>query len=134
LTEAMVECMSSGETREDRSALRHHAAIMRRFHRAIEEHVDQPLYIPDLCTKIGATERTLRVCCQECLRVSPKRYLLLRRMRMVRQALRVSAPHDTTVTDIATRYGFWQFGRLAVEYKALFGEAPSTTLTGPPAR
>src|SRR5262249_57259494 len=26
--------------------------------------------------------------------------------------------------EIATRYGFWQFGRLVIEYKALFGKAP----------
>ena len=128
---AMVECLGPGDLNEDRSALRQHAAIMRRFHGAIEGHLDQPLYVPELCAKIGASERTLRVCCQEHLGMSPKRYLMMRRMHLARTALRASDAIETTVTEIATRYGFWQFGRFAGEYKALFGEAPSTVLARP---
>jgi AraC-like DNA-binding protein len=60
--------------------------------------------------------------------MGPKHYLLLRRMHLVRRALRENASAETTVTEVATRFGFWQFGRFAVEYKALFGESPSTTL------
>jgi AraC-like DNA-binding protein len=128
LIEAMVDCLRVGEAAEDRSALRQHAKIMRRFHRAVEERPDQAIFIPELCTAIGASERTLRMCCQEHLGVSPKRYLMLRRMHLVRRGLRESAPTATTVTEIATRYGFWQFGRFAGEYKSLFGELPSITL------
>jgi AraC-like DNA-binding protein len=60
--------------------------------------------------------------------MGPKRYLLLRRMHLARRALRNAAPDATTVTDIATRYGFWQLGRFAVEYQSVFGESPSVTL------
>ena len=132
LIEAMINCLGDGEICEDGSAYRQHTAIMRRFYRIIEERLDQPLYLPELCREIGASERTLRACCHEHLGMRPKRYLLLRRMHLVRRALREGISGSTTVTEIATRYGFWQFGRLAVEYKALFGETPSATLAREP--
>ena len=131
LIHALVECLSLGEASEDRLALRRHATIMRRFRRAVEETPDQALYIPELCKAIGVSGRTLEVCCQEQLGISPKRYLLLRRMHLARRALRDGAPDATTVTEIATRYGFWHFGRFAGEYQSLFGEAPSATLHRP---
>jgi AraC-like DNA-binding protein len=105
---------------------------MRRFRRAVEEKPDEALFIPELCRAIGSSARTLQICCQEQLGVSPKRYLLLRRMQLARRALQESAPTATTVTEIATQYGFWQLGRFAGEYKALFGESPSMILARPP--
>jgi transcriptional regulator GlxA family with amidase domain len=131
LIHALVECLSFGQASEDRSALRRHATIMRRFRRAVEETSDQALYIPELSKAIGVSDRTLEVCCQEQLGMSPKRYLRLRRMHLARRALRDSASDITTVTEIATQYGFWHFGRFAGDYQSLFGEAPSATLHRP---
>jgi AraC-like DNA-binding protein len=131
LIDAVLDCLGDGEVGEDKASLRRHAAIMRRFRRTVEAHSDEPLYIAELCREIGTSSRTLHVVCQEHLGMGPKRYLLLRGMHMVRRALSDSNPADTTVTDVATRYGFWQFGRFAVEYKAVFGESPSATLARP---
>ena len=60
--------------------------------------------------------------------MGPKRFLLFCRMHMVRCALRQGTCADATVSEIATRFGYWQLGRFAIEYKALFEEAPSATL------
>jgi transcriptional regulator GlxA family with amidase domain len=109
-----------------------HAIVMRRFHRVVEENPEQPLYIPEICNAIGVSSRTLQACCHEHLGMGPKHYLVVRRMNLARRALRQAAPDTTSVTDIATRYGFWQLGRFAVEYHSLFGESPSATLIRPP--
>ena len=128
LIEALVECLGEADPGEDRMAQRRHSLIMRRFRRAVEENPDRVLYVPELASAIGVSNSTLRICCQEQLGMSPKRYLILRRMHLARRALRDSAPGMTTVTEIATRYGFWELGRFAVEYGSLFGEPPSATL------
>jgi transcriptional regulator GlxA family with amidase domain len=98
----------------------------------VEENSEQPLFVPEICKAIRVSDRTLRMCCQEHLGMGPKRYLLLRRMRLAQRALRQAAPDAASVTNIATRFGFWQLGRFAVEYQSLFGESPSATLRRQP--
>ena len=87
LIEAMVGCLADGEVREDSLAQQHHALIMRRFHKVVEENPEQPLYIPEICKAIRVSQRTLLACCQEHLGMAPKRYLLRRRMHLARGAL-----------------------------------------------
>jgi AraC-like DNA-binding protein len=128
LIEAMVGCFAHQDGAKNEIAYGQHALVMRRFRRVLEENADQPIYIPEICRAVRVSERTLRACCQEHLGMSPKRYLLLRRMHMARRALRDRARTATTVTEVATQYGFWQLGRFAVEYRGLFGESPSATL------
>ena len=128
LIEALVGCLDQGAASEDRVAQRHHSIVMRRFRRVLEEDPSQPLYVTEICKMIGVSDRTLEMCCQEQLGMGPKRYLVLRRLNLARRALREAAPDTTTVTDVATQYGFWHFGRFAGVYCSLFGESPSATL------
>jgi hypothetical protein len=53
-------------------------------------------------------------------------------MDQTRRALILADPRAKTVTEIAANHGFWEFGRFAVTYQQLFGEAPSVTLRRPP--
>ena len=132
LLEAMILCLTEGHSDDVRNVHRHRARVMRRLEEVLTSTPDRPLYMPQLCATVGASYTMLRDCCQDYLGMSPKRYLWLRRMHLVRRALRIADAEKTTVTEIATDYGFWELGRFAVAYRSLFGEAPSAALRRPP--
>jgi AraC-like DNA-binding protein len=129
---ALVTCLSDGVRRQDVAPRRRWADVMSQFEEALAAHLERPQHLPELCQAIGVPERTLRACCAEFLGMGPIRYLRLRRLGMVRAALRQADPSTANVSDVARRHGFLQPGRFAAEYRAVFGEAPSTTLGGAP--
>ena len=103
-------------------------AIVKKFKAFLENHPDRPLYLPEICSSIGVSERTLRAACEEHLGTGPIRYLTLRRMHRVRHSLLDADVKRTSVTRILTDHGFLEFGRFSVAYRAMFGETPSQTL------
>jgi len=115
-----------------RNLHRHRATIMRRLEEVLTSTPDRPLYMPQLCRTVGSSYTRLHDCCQEYLGMSPKHYLWLRRMHLVRRVLQRADAEKTTVTEIATDHGFWELGRFAVAYRSLFGESPSAALRRPP--
>ena len=91
-------------------------------------HLDDPITIGALSRSVGVSERTLRNAFVDVHRESPKRYFLNERLRRAQQALCDVRGADTTVTAVATQHGFYELGRFALQYKAMFGESPSHTL------
>jgi AraC-like DNA-binding protein len=132
LARVTIACLTEPTTAESSRGRRPQMAVMRRFERILEANPNEPLYITDVCTSIGVTDRTLRLHCQDHLGMNPQRYLWLRRMHLARRALALADGTVKTVTEIANNYGFGELGRFAVSYRKLYGEAPSVTLRRPP--
>jgi AraC-like DNA-binding protein len=128
LTRAMIGCLTDAPTADNGSHPHLRMPVMQRFERVVGEAEGEPLYVMEICARIGVQERTLRNHCLEYLGMSPHRYLWLRRMHQVRRALSLADPAEKTVTTIANDSGFWELGRFSVAYRELFGESPSTTL------
>ena len=103
-------------------------AIVRRAQEYLRAHGHTPVYLLELCEATGVGERTLRAAFLEQCGMGPMRFLKLRRLHLVRQALRDASPTATAVKKVALDNGFWDLGRFAVEYRQLFGESPSKTL------
>jgi transcriptional regulator GlxA family with amidase domain len=55
-------------------------------------------------------------------------YLREIRLQHARKDLSAADPTETTVTEIATRWGFLHPGRFSAQYRERFGEPPSATL------
>jgi AraC family ethanolamine operon transcriptional activator len=104
------------------------AHIIRTAKALIEGCEDEVLGIDDLARAADVSVRTLQTAFLDYFGIPPHRYLTLRRLHQVREALRRADLDETTVTRIAARFGFWQFGRFAGQYRRLFGELPSATL------
>ncbi|MGH7213124.1 MAG: helix-turn-helix domain-containing protein [Acetobacteraceae bacterium] len=128
LVQGLAACLRKTDSGEDKAAKRRHAIVMKRFRAVVEARGNEPIYLSELCSALGVSDRTLRVCCQEHLGMGPIRYLWLRRMQLARRALAAGSSTSGTVTDIATAHGFWELGRFAVAYRTLYGESPSTAL------
>jgi len=128
LLQSMIMCLHQGEVRKEGAPRGWRAAVAKKLEKAIEANLDQPLHLLELCRITGLPERSLRKLFQEQMGISPSRFLALRRLHLARRSLLRADPHSTTVTEIATGVGIWEFGRFAVAYKSFFGESPSATL------
>jgi AraC-like DNA-binding protein len=131
MVHALVMCLTEGTPAEINLGRRRHLAILAQFEDLLAANHTRALYLGEICAAVGVSERTLRLICQEHLGMGPIRYLWLRRMNLARNALVLADPKKSTVTEIATEFGFWELGRFSVEYRALFGEGPSVSLNRP---
>jgi AraC-like DNA-binding protein len=125
LLHALIECLSVG-AKEETATERHHRELLARF----EDRLAAEPFLPlaDICTALGVSERSLRGCCKKHLGMGPSRYRYLRAMQRVYRTLRSGTPGAASVSEVAMRHGFRDLGRLAANYRALYGELPSATL------
>ena len=104
------------------------SALVARAITLLRDHVCEPFTIAELSRLAGTSERTLRAAFRDVTGLSPKQYAIAQRLEAAHAALRSADPSTTTVTDVATAYGFYELGRFAGRYRHAFGEVPSRTL------
>ncbi len=90
-------------------------------------HAEDAVSLTDLCEATNSTERTLLLGFQELFGIAPKSYLKAVRLNRVRKHL-TGPSHETTVTEVAIRWGFTHLSRFAADYRLMFGEFPHETL------
>jgi AraC family ethanolamine operon transcriptional activator len=93
----------------------------------IRDTLGQPVPLGEICAAVHASTRAVHASFQEVFGIPPKAYQKALRLSAVRADLRRARP-GTTVSEVAARWGFFQFGYFAVDYRKMFGESPRDTL------
>jgi AraC-like DNA-binding protein len=97
-----------------------------RAERLIEGRIQNPPDLTELASNLSVSPRTLRREFLKVLGVSPKAYILARRLEAAKRELRSGGM--TTVADVSDKYGFSHPSRFAEHYRRQFGKRPSSTL------
>jgi transcriptional regulator GlxA family with amidase domain len=126
-----LKTMASSSPNRVRPSFRQRDRAINKVKEFLSEFSDVPPTMADLCEVAQVSERTLEYAFQERYEMTPTTYLRFYRLNGVHKALKAADPTCTTVTKVATDWGFWHFGHFASHYRRFFGEPPSNTLKKP---
>lgn len=102
-------------------------SVVRLAQRIIDERAGDDLTMSDIARECHVTPRALQYAFRRHLDCTPHAYLRQVRLDLVHQVLRDGSV--STVGDAAARYGFFNPGRFAAEYRQVFGQNPGQTLS-----
>lgn len=94
----------------------------------LESSPEEPWTVVDLAARVGTSVRALQAGFRWSMDMSPMDCLRRLRLRRVRADLLIADPGSTSVSTVASRWGFTHLGRFAAVYRAQYGELPSRTL------
>jgi AraC family ethanolamine operon transcriptional activator len=92
----------------------------------IERADDGAISVSDLHSQLGVSGRTLELAFSDVLGISPAQYILAYRLNFARCVLLTKGERVSTTAELA---GFRDGSRFAYQYRRLFGELPSQTLS-----
>jgi AraC-like DNA-binding protein len=127
LIDDLAEMSASQENELFRMRL---SARRRTLRRALEygESIQQKISVPQFAADLSVNRRSLELAFRDCLGITPRQYLSIRRLHGVHNELRERSPRSHCITEVANSWGFTELGRFAAEYNNLFGELPKATL------
>jgi AraC family ethanolamine operon transcriptional activator len=127
LMETIAEVLTLDEGPRPPEPFRVRERAVRRSLDLIDASNGEPLSVVDLCRATGVSRRTLEYAFQDRFGLTPKAYMLARRLGGVRADLRQD-PVGKSITRIANQWGFDHLSRFAAQYARQFGELPSETM------
>lgn len=101
---------------------------IKRAVRIIEERAGEPLTISEIADQVGYSPRSLQLGFKKQLGLTPYEYLQRVRLDRAHAELLVGNPGATSVSEVASRWGFSHLSRFAAVYRHHYRRAPSRTL------
>jgi len=131
LAHSLLQTFDNNLVRDDRGAVARDArdatqAVVRLAQRLIEDRAGEDLTISEIAQQCHVTPRALQYAFRRHLDCTPHSYLRQVRLDLVHQVLRDGSVSN--VGDAAARFGFYNPGRFAAEYRRVFDENPGHTL------
>ena len=83
----------------------------------------------ELCRIGGVSERTLQYAFRERYGIPPNVFVKRWKLNSARRLLQQADPEKTNISGVAMSLGFFHQGQFAADYKLLFSELPSDTLS-----
>jgi AraC-like DNA-binding protein len=97
--------------------------------RWLHDHAQERIAVPEVAAAVNISARGLQKAFHREVGVSPGQYLRALRLEGVRRDLQSADPSERpTVAEVARRWHFSNAGRMAADYRAAFGNAPSAAL------
>lgn len=100
----------------------------RRAEEVLATDLSSPMSLLEAAEQAEVTPRTFSRIIQQRHSVGPMQFRRRRRLEAAFRDLLAGEPAETSVTEVALRYGFNHLGRFSKQYARTFGESPSETL------
>ncbi len=94
----------------------------------VYQHMDGNLQVSDLAMQYHISEKGLQNAFKSLFGFTPKLFMRQLKLNLVRHDLSQNVSKETTVMNVANKWGFQHMGRFSKFYTDLFEENPSETL------
>jgi len=121
-----ITVMATGGAFRARETQADYVSLVKKTRDILSEEPDRVHSVDQICDRLRISRRTLHRAFIDVTQIPPRTYL--RNWRLSRARRDIWEYRHTNVTEVAFRWGFFDVGRFAGYYKALFDELPSETL------
>jgi len=90
----------------------------------ILENIEENIAIETLASKFDMSEKTLQTSFKKVFGYTPKRFMKLLKLNLAHRDI-VQNDGSKTISEIAMKYGFGNFGLFSKKYKDMYGSLPS---------